>query len=211
MASQGLKTSTAARRVLSASSVTGDSVRNQAGDDLGRIEEIMLDIESGNIAYAVLSFGGFLSLGDKLFAVPWSAFELNAENHEFILNVEKATLESAPGFDKDNWPDFADTNFSSTVHSHYGLDPYWDNTGRVRTVQAFAMGQSVMPQTIEDTVADDAASRERIQQPDLPEELRRRPIDVTDFPGSEKDADLRAADPSRTYGVTDSSRWTRGS
>ncbi len=203
---QEIKSSNATRRVLSAGSITGDTVRNQAGEDLGRIEEIMLDVASGDIAYAVLSFGGFLGLGDKLFAVPWNAFELNAENHEFILDVDKATLENAPGFDKDNWPDFADTSFTSQIHTHYGQDPYWENTAPVRTVKTFAAGQ-----TLEDTVADDAASRERIQQPDLPEELRRRPVDVTDFPGSEKDADLRAADPSRTYAVNDSNRWTRNS
>jgi sporulation protein YlmC with PRC-barrel domain len=205
MASQGIKSSNATRRVLSAGSITGDSVRNRAGDDLGRIEEIMLDVESGDIAYAVLSFGGFLGLGDKLFAVPWNAFELNAENHEFILDVDKATLENAPGFDKDNWPDFADTTFGSQIHSHYGREPYWEDVQRTTTVKTYAMGQ-----TTGDTITDEA-SRERIQQPDLPEELRRRPVDVTDFPGAEKDADLRAADPSRTYAVNDTSRWTRKS
>ncbi len=64
-------------RVLSASTLTGDRVRNAAGEDLGKVEEIMLDVPGGRIAYAVLSFGGMLGIGDKLFAVPWSALRLD--------------------------------------------------------------------------------------------------------------------------------------
>lgn len=113
------------RRVLSAGTLAGDSVRNRAGDGLGKIEEIMLDLESGRVAYAVLSFGGFLGIGDKLFAVPWEALELNTAEHEFILDVDKQTLQNAPGFDKDNWPDMADLTWAAQVHAHYGQDPYW--------------------------------------------------------------------------------------
>ena len=118
-------TPTPTRRVLSAGALAGDSVRNRAGDDLGTIEEIMLDLEEGRIAYAVLSFGGFLGIGDKLFAVPWEALELNTAEHGFILDVDKQTLQNAPGFDKDNWPDMADLAWASQVHAHYGQDPYW--------------------------------------------------------------------------------------
>lgn len=116
-----------ARRVLSSSSLEGDRVRNSAGEDLGKIEDIMIDIPSGRIAYAVISFGGFLGLGDKLFAVPWDAFTLDEGSKEFILNVEKKALEDAPGFDKDNWPDMADPDFGSQVYGHYGYKPYWED------------------------------------------------------------------------------------
>lgn len=114
------------RRVLSASSLAGDSVRNPAGEDLGKIEEIMIDVPSGRVAYAVLSFGGFLGMGNKLFAVPWNAFTIDEENKQFILNVDKKMLENAPGFDKDNWPDMAEPNFGKQVYSHYGYKPYWE-------------------------------------------------------------------------------------
>lgn len=114
------------RRVLSAGTLTGDRVRNPAGEDLGKIEEIMIDVQTGRVAYAVLSFGGFLGIGDKLFAVPWQALTLNEADHEFVMNVDKATLENAPGFDKDNWPDMADPNWGSQVYSHYGYKPYWE-------------------------------------------------------------------------------------
>jgi sporulation protein YlmC with PRC-barrel domain len=115
-------------RILSARILTGDRVRNAAGENLGKVEEIMLDVPSGRIAYAVLSFGGVLGIGDKLFAVPWSALRLEPEKHEFILDVSRETLENAPGFDKSNWPDMADAGFGELVHRHYGAPGYWDHT-----------------------------------------------------------------------------------
>jgi hypothetical protein len=114
------------RRVMSAGTLAGDRVRNSAGEDLGKIEEIMIDVPTGRVAYAVLSFGGFLGMGNKLFALPWDALRLNEDEHEFILNVDKATLESAPGFDQDNWPDMADENWASQIYGHYGTKPYWE-------------------------------------------------------------------------------------
>jgi sporulation protein YlmC with PRC-barrel domain len=112
-------------RVLSASTLKGDRVRNAAGENLGSINEIMLDVASGRVAYAVLSFGGFLGIGDKLFAVPWQALRIDEGEHEFVLDVSRETLENAPGFDKDNWPDMADADFGTEIHQHYGKTPYW--------------------------------------------------------------------------------------
>jgi sporulation protein YlmC with PRC-barrel domain len=111
--------------VLSASSLTGDKVKNPAGEDLGGITEIMIDVESGRVAYAVLSFGGFLGLGDKLFAIPWDALELDTEDHRFILNVDQSVLADAEGFDQDNWPNMADSEWGRRTHAHYGYEPYW--------------------------------------------------------------------------------------
>ena len=88
------------RRVLAASTLEGDHVRNSAGEDLGKVDEIMIDILSGQVAYAVLSFGGILRMGNKLFAVPWSALRVDEDEKCFILDLDKRTLETAPGFDK---------------------------------------------------------------------------------------------------------------
>jgi sporulation protein YlmC with PRC-barrel domain len=115
------------RRVLSAGTLAGDRVRNTAGDDLGKVEEIMIDLASGRVAYVVLSFGGFLGIGDKLFAVPWDSLGVDEGEHQFILEVDKQTLENAPGFDKDNWPDMADPAFGASIHKHYGRTPYWEH------------------------------------------------------------------------------------
>jgi sporulation protein YlmC with PRC-barrel domain len=114
------------RRVMSASTLTGDKVVNAAGEDLGKIQDIMIDTPTGRIGYAVLSFGGFLGMGDKLFAIPWDRLSLDEANKRFVLNIDKAKLEKAPGFDKDNWPDMADPSWGSRIYSYYGSHPYWE-------------------------------------------------------------------------------------
>ncbi len=111
------------RRTLSASTLTGDTVRNTEGQELGTITETMIDVPSGRIAYAVLDMGGFLGIGNKLFALPWQALDLDAENHEFVLDVPKEKLESAPGFPKDEWPDFSNPEWSTRIHDFYGIAP----------------------------------------------------------------------------------------
>jgi sporulation protein YlmC with PRC-barrel domain len=114
-------------RVLSTTTIVGDKVINTAGEQLGTIKELMIDLDGGLIAYAVLSFGGILGMGDKLFAIPWEAFTINTDNHTFILNVDKEVLENAPGFDKDNWPDNAkyEAGWLLGVYEYYGYSPYW--------------------------------------------------------------------------------------
>ena len=107
-------------RVLSASTLNGDDVYNPKGDKLGSIKEIMLDIESGKVCYAVLSFGGFLSLGEKLFAVPWSALAIDAENKRFVMDTDEERLKNAPGFDTDNWPNMADPTWEKSVNAYFG-------------------------------------------------------------------------------------------
>lgn len=112
---------------LSASTLIGDSVKNTEGEDLGKIEEIMIDVDHGRIAYAVLSFGGFLGIGNKLFAVPWGTMTLDVEDEAFVVDIDKETLEEAPGFDKDNWPSAVqqDHTWLLGVYEFYHRQPYW--------------------------------------------------------------------------------------
>jgi sporulation protein YlmC with PRC-barrel domain len=112
--------------VLSASTLSGDAVVNPEGDSLGKIEDLMIDLDHGRVAYAVLSFGGFMGMGDKLFALPWEALALDEENHRMILDVPKEVLEASEGFDKSNWPNFADPAFRARTYSRYGAAPYWE-------------------------------------------------------------------------------------
>lgn len=105
--------------LLSASTITGDEICNMQDEKLGKIQDIMLDIPSGKIRYVVLSSGGFLGMGDRLFAVPWKALTLDKENHRFMLDVDVERLKNAPGFDKDQWPNMADATWNSTVESYY--------------------------------------------------------------------------------------------
>jgi sporulation protein YlmC with PRC-barrel domain len=109
--------------LMGADTLIGEDVYNNAEEKLGDIKEIMLDISSGDIGYAVLSFGGVLGMGNKLFAVPWQALTLDTENKRFILNVSKERLADAPGFDKDHWPDLADASFKTTLNNFYGSAP----------------------------------------------------------------------------------------
>jgi len=121
------------RRMMGASTLAGDSVRNPAGEDLGKIKELMVDVQTGRIGYAVLSFGGVFNMGNKLFAVPWNALALDEDEKEFILNVDKPRLENAPGFDKDNWPDMADQTWGRQISDYYEVTPYWEDRGVERT------------------------------------------------------------------------------
>ncbi|MDP1756942.1 MAG: PRC-barrel domain-containing protein [Pseudohongiella sp.] len=119
-------TTVSSNPILSSSSISGDKVVNRQGEDLGDIKDLMIDVDTGRVAYAVLEFGGFLGLGSKLFAVPLSAMEVDTANHRFIFDQNKESLDSAPGFDKDHWPNFADRDWGASVHSHYGVRPYWE-------------------------------------------------------------------------------------
>ena len=107
-------------QLMGANTLIGDDVYNHLDEDLGDIKEIMLDMDSGEVAYAVLSFGGFLGMGEKLFAVPWQALTLDTENKRFVLNIDKDRLEDAPGFDPNDWPDMADETWANEIHSYYG-------------------------------------------------------------------------------------------
>lgn len=106
---------------LSSSSLTGNSVRNADGEDLGKIEDFMLDTSTGEVSYAVLSFGGFLGIGNKLFAVPMQAMRLDPENEAFVIDETKERLEHAPGFDKNHWPNSADDKWHNDVRTYYNL------------------------------------------------------------------------------------------
>ena len=112
--------------VLSTSTLMGDKVVNREGEHLGEIKELMIDPQTGHVGYAVLSFGGFLGMGDKLFAIPFRALELNPDRNEFVLNVPKDKLKAAPGFDKNDWPKSADRQWGTEIHTYYGTTPYWE-------------------------------------------------------------------------------------
>lgn len=110
--------------LMGASTLIGNDVYNHKGEELGDIKEIMLDTGNGKVGYAVLSFGGFLGMGEKLFAVPWNALTLDTKNKRFVLSVEKDRLKDAPGFHKDRWPDMADQSWVREIHAYYGTKRY---------------------------------------------------------------------------------------
>jgi sporulation protein YlmC with PRC-barrel domain len=110
-------------QLMGADTLIGNEVYNRAAEELGDIKELMLNMRTGQVSYAVLSYGGFLGVGEKLFAVPWEALSLDTENKRFVLDVERDRLESAPGFDKDHWPDMADPGWEKGIHTYYKTQP----------------------------------------------------------------------------------------
>jgi sporulation protein YlmC with PRC-barrel domain len=126
--------------LMGADTLLGESVVNMLEHSLGDIKEIMLDMRSGRVAYAVLAFGGFLGMGEKLFAVPWEALKLDTTNQRFVLDVDKDRLKSAPGFNPDAWPDMSDVEWARQVHTFYGTDPGVGVTGSFVPVDGMVAG-----------------------------------------------------------------------
>jgi sporulation protein YlmC with PRC-barrel domain len=102
---------------LSAGTLIGDAIVNPAGEKLGDLKDIMLDTARGEIVYAVLASGGVLGVGEKLFAVPWSALRIEGDN--LVLDASLDRLKSATGFDKDHWPEMPDRGFVERGRTYY--------------------------------------------------------------------------------------------
>lgn len=109
--------------LFGAKAFLGDEVYNRSEDRLGKLKEFMLDLHSGRICYAVMSSGGFLGVGEKLFAIPWRALTLDEENACFVLNIAEERLMNSPGFDKRHWPDMSDAAWVQDIDTFYGIQP----------------------------------------------------------------------------------------
>jgi hypothetical protein len=95
-------------------------VKNQLDETLGNIEDLVVDMKSGKISYAVLGVGGFLGIGEKYIAVPPSAFSVGTDEKSLVLNADKTKIQAAPGFIKTNWPDYQNPD--------WGGEGFWDTT-----------------------------------------------------------------------------------
>jgi sporulation protein YlmC with PRC-barrel domain len=106
--------------VLKASELIGMNVQSTDGKSLGDIKDLVISPDDGSIQYAVLEFGGFVGIGDKYFAVPWAALQLDQEHKKIALDVSKRDLKDAPGFDKNNWPDLSEQQ-EVAIYEFYGI------------------------------------------------------------------------------------------
>jgi sporulation protein YlmC with PRC-barrel domain len=111
---------------VKASSMIGTDVVDPKGESLGDVKEVVIDPSSGKVAYAVVSFGGFLSMGEKLFAIPFSAFKYDVKENEYVLDITKERLKAAPGFDADHWPSMSEEKWNRDVYKYYERSPYWE-------------------------------------------------------------------------------------
>jgi len=114
--------------LLSSSTLVGDSIVNHQGDDLGKLKEIMIDTNTGEVAYAVLGRGGFAGLGEKLFAVPWELLTVDRDAKNLTLDASEQLFDDSLGFDTDNWPSFDDVDWHEDLHRRFGIAPYWQRT-----------------------------------------------------------------------------------
>lgn len=116
--------------IVDSTHVIGARVENPRGENLGKIESLMLDLTEGRVLYAVLSFGGFLGMGDKLFPIPTEALMFSTDDEgrirKCIFDADKERLKNAPGFEKDSLPDWSDRSYAANVYTFYGYSPYWD-------------------------------------------------------------------------------------
>ncbi|QDS99481.1 PRC-barrel domain-containing protein [Adhaeretor mobilis] len=115
-----------------ASQVIGANIYNMKEESVGEISDVVLDASTGRIAYAAVTYGGFLGIGDKMFAVPWEAFRVKAEkddadDYHLCLDVSQERLDGAEGFDQDHWPNFGDRNWKMQLDKRYGVDRRMDN------------------------------------------------------------------------------------
>lgn len=113
-------------RIVPASRLLGDNIKNHEDETLGSIKDIMLDTSSGEIAYVILAAGGILGIGEKLLAVPWYALEPDVDAGCLRLNIDKESLKEAPGFDKDDWPDMSSLSWGRRIHDYFSSTGYRD-------------------------------------------------------------------------------------
>jgi sporulation protein YlmC with PRC-barrel domain len=114
--------------IMAAATLDGNKVMSADGEHVGKISDIMLDVRGGRIAYVVLSEGGFLGMGSRLHAIPWSALTLDTTEKCFRVDISAQGLKDDLGFDKDHWPSMADAAWATSTHSYYNRQPYWQAT-----------------------------------------------------------------------------------
>jgi sporulation protein YlmC with PRC-barrel domain len=119
-------------RMYRSSKLVGADVENPQGEDLGDIKDVVIDAPTGRVAYVVVTFGGFLGMGEKYFAIPFAALrpepgEKPGDQERYLLNIDKERLKNAPGFDANNWPNMADRTWGKQIYQYYNVPPYWEN------------------------------------------------------------------------------------
>lgn len=113
-------------RLIAADKVEGTVVRNPQGDKLGSIENVMIDKLTGRVAYAVMSFGGFLGIGNRYHALPWDVLKYDSNLGSYVVNLDKRQLENAPSFEDAETINWEDETWGRKVHDYYKVPPYWD-------------------------------------------------------------------------------------
>jgi hypothetical protein len=111
--------------LISGDKVSGTKVYNTAGESIGEIRDLMIDKTSGKVAYAVMSFGGFLGMGEKYHPLPWALLKYDTSREGYVVNLSKTQLEGGPAYDRDSDPEWGNRVYETKLHTYYATDPYW--------------------------------------------------------------------------------------
>jgi PRC-barrel domain len=111
--------------LISAGRVNGTNVYNTAGDALGEIYDVMIDKRTGKIAYAVMSFGGFLGLGERYHPLPWTTLKYDTNQGGYVVGMTKEQLSNAPSYAEGETPSWGDRAYEQRIHDYYRMNPYW--------------------------------------------------------------------------------------
>ena len=111
--------------LIESDKVVGTNIYRPNGDKIGKIERLMIDKFSGQVAYAVMSFGGFLGLGHEHYPVPWALLDYEKKFAGFAVNISDDQLKNAPKFDPGEDWDWTDSKRGATVYDYYRVRPYW--------------------------------------------------------------------------------------
>lgn len=150
----------------SATTLMDYTVQNSQGENLGEIEDLMVDVSNEEIRYAVLSFGGFLDIGEKLFAIPVSALTVDHQNEVVVFDVDEETLQNAPGFDSDNWPDTAAPEWDAPYRDYWQDRALQPSDGALQD-EDVAQGDATSPDGTmqdQDVAQGDATSPDEMTQ-----------------------------------------------
>jgi hypothetical protein len=112
--------------LISSDKVEGTAVYNRQGEKLGSIYTLMIDKISGKVVYAVMSFGGFLGIGDRYHPLPWSVLKYDTGQGGYRVDLDRSVLERAPTYGRTETPNWTDRRWGEEVHRHYGVRPYWE-------------------------------------------------------------------------------------
>ncbi len=110
--------------LIASDKVEGTAVYNQAGERLGTVYNFMVDKRSGKVAYAVMSFGGFLGIGESYHPLPWETMTYDTSKGGYVVNLSREQLEGAPRYTASDMPDWTDAAYGRRVSGYYGV-PFW--------------------------------------------------------------------------------------